>query len=90
MHVIDLQFPHEILEDMFHYEGEGQNGKATALAHSMARIHLGVDDDAEMRWHLPDVFAVRYGSSYVASASCGRAKVRFHSIEGDFREGDDL
>jgi hypothetical protein len=43
----------------------------------------------ELVWHLPDVFAVRYGSSYVATASHGDQRVRFLMDAGTFQEGDD-
>lgn len=94
MVLLDLTFPLETIDSLFPHEGEeGENVRASPEAEALAKTALGIvdtpDSVTEIEWHLPDVFDVRYGSSYVASAWVGDKKVRFHSTEGDFREGDD-
>lgn len=87
--VANLKFNDGDLEDMFPAETEeGQNVKPSMLAAKVAADYLGVAPES-ITWHAPDVFAVRYGSSYVATAFAGDRAVRFHSEEGDFQEGDD-
>ncbi len=90
MRVVDLKLTTDLLDLLFPYEGEGQKVRSTKLSSALARGVLGLPMDAELKWHLPDVFSVRYGSSYVGTASCGDQKVRFHMYEGEFRQGDDL
>lgn len=88
MNITDLKFPVETIEDLFPCGDEGENVRPSEAAIAKAGEVLGVSR-GELLWHTPDVFSVRYGSSYVASASAGDKKVRFHSTEGDFKEGDD-
>lgn len=90
MKVIDLKFPLATVDDLFPCDGdEGQDVRPTAEATARAAAELGVNVQ-DIEWFAPDVFSVRYGSSFVATAHAGgKGKVRFHSDEGDFREGDD-
>lgn len=90
----ELFFPVETIDSLFPHEGEeGENVRVSPEAEDLAKTALGIKDTpdsiTEIEWHLPNVFDVRYGSSYVASAWVGDKKVRFHMNEGDFREGDD-
>jgi hypothetical protein len=95
MKVIDLKYPISVINEMFLEAGdEGTHVYPTDAAVAAAKAALMVIDTAEctadLEWHLPDVFDVRYGSSYVAAAWVGDRKVRFHTSDmGDFREGDD-
>lgn len=88
MHYIDIKLPNTVIEKLFpctEPEGTGvrPNLRAVAIAYGVLGESKG------MEWHTPDVFSVRYGSSYVATATVGDTSLRFHSSEGDFREGDD-
>lgn len=91
----DIKFPLEVIDQLFPHEGEeGERVWPTSVAEAHAKAALGIVDTPDsttvLEWHLPDVFDVRYGSSYVASAWVGSNKVRFHTSDaGDFREGDD-
>jgi hypothetical protein len=88
MHYIDITLPEHVVDDMFPACGEeGTCVQPNAWASRVAHAMLG--ESEAVQWHTPDVFAVRYGSSYVATATAGTLAVRFHSDEGDFREGDD-
>lgn len=85
---LDLYFDPERIDQMFPVTGEdAQTVTAGHEAQSLALVALGSPGTVE--WHLPGVFSVRYGSSYVATARSGNSRVRFHSTEGDFQEGDD-
>jgi hypothetical protein len=87
--IIDLKYTLATIDELFPSDDEeGQNVRVSYFAAEVAARLLGVPQD-ELLWHAPDVFSVRYGSSYVASASANGKKVRFHSTEGDFKEGDD-
>lgn len=69
---------------------EGNTSTPDADADKLARKHLGVDESTPIEWRLPrNVFDVRYGSSYVATAIAGDCAVRFVSDDGDFVDGDD-
>lgn len=88
----DLKFPLDVINELFPYEGpEGQDVKPTVTATARAAAALDVPWQ-EVRWVAPDVFSIRYGSSWVATAfSKDGRKVRFHSSDaGDFREEDVL
>ena len=87
----DLKFPLKVIDDLFPSEGEeGQNVKPSIAATARAAAELNVPWQ-EVQWTCPDVFSVRYGSSYVATARAGDNAVRFHTSDaGDFRYGDDL
>lgn len=61
---------------------------AQMLAEGMLQ-EAGVKVNGAFEWHTPNVFDVRYGSSYVATAKYEGHSVRFLMEEGDFREGDD-
>ncbi len=88
--IIDLHFTAEQIDKMFPCLGdEGTCVQASDMAAVHARFSMNLHKDTELTWHLPDVFAVRYGSSYVATASANGMSVRFHSNEGNFQEGDD-
>ena len=88
MKYIDITLPTEVLEDMFPCMGkEGTDVKPSAWAKRVAGAMLG--ESEVVQWHTPDTFSVRYGSSYVATATAGALAVRFHGEYGDFREGDD-
>jgi hypothetical protein len=88
MKYIDITLPTEVIEDMFPADSEeGTCVQPSAWALRVAAAIVGESEVA--RWHTPDVFNVRYGSNYVATATAGILAVRFHSDEGDFREGDD-
>ena len=85
-----LKFPLAVLDELFPSESEeGQNVKPTEAATARAAASLNVPWQ-EVRWVTPDVFNIRYGSSWVATAfSKDGRKVRFHSIDaGDFHEED--
>ncbi len=85
-----LFFKLAVLEELFPSESEeGQNVKPTISATARAAAELDVPWQ-EIRWVAPDVFEIRYGSSWVATAfSKDGRKVRFHSSdEGDFRDED--
>jgi hypothetical protein len=85
----DLHFSDDEVEALFPCKGEeGQDVQVSQQAVVEAAQALGVPLDANILWHTPDVFAVRYGSSFVASAQVGDLVVRFHGPDGDFREGD--
>lgn len=93
MQIIDLKFSTDTLEKIFPCDGEeGQDVRHTPEAerHALLALNLVPSECAALKWHLPDVFAVRYGSSYVGSATHIESNrvVRFHSTEGDFREED--
>jgi hypothetical protein len=88
MQYIDITLPDTVAEALFPCTGEEGTGvyphlRAVAIAYGVLGTQAGVV------WHTPDVFSVRYGSSYVATATVGNTSLRFHSSEGDFREGDD-
>lgn len=90
MHTADIKLPLAIIDRLFPVKGdEGQNVKPTSSATSKAAAELDVPWQ-EIRWVAPDVFSVRYGSSWVATAfSNDGRRVRFHTRdEGDFREED--
>ena len=87
MHYIDITLPAHVVEDMFQCGDEGANVQPSPWAVRVAGAMLG--ESEVVQWHTPDVFAVRYGSSYVATATAGILAVRFHGPDGDFREGDD-
>ena len=88
MDYIDITLPAHVVEDMFPACGEeGTFVQPNAWARRVAGAMLG--ESEVVQWHTPDVFAVRYGSSYVATATAGTLAVRFLSEDGDFREGDD-
>ena len=92
MQTIDLKFPLSVIEDLFpsgtSEEDFGENVTPTIAATARAAAELDVPWQ-EVKWRCPDVFSIRYGSSYVATALAGDKQVRFHSDEGDFIEGDD-
>jgi hypothetical protein len=88
MKYIDVTYTAEQCMSMFPCGDEGENVQASAEADAIASHHLATPVE-QIVWHLPDVFAVRYGSNYVATASFGGLAVRFHSTQGDFRDGDD-
>ena len=88
MHYIDITLPDTVAEELFPCAGE--EGTEMYPGPRAVDIAFGVLGDlAGVRWHTPDVFSVRYGSSYVATATVGNTSLRFHSNDGDFREGDD-
>ena len=88
MNYIDITLPVEVAADMFPACGEeGTCVQPSAWAVRVAGAMLG--ESEVVQWSTPDVFAVRYGSNYVATATAGNLAVRFHTDEGDFREGDD-
>lgn len=91
LHYTDLYFSHEQLEEMFPTDDDGNVTSITEVAWTQAKKASGIGEiECEaVDWHTPAVFDVRYGSNYVATAMFGSHRVRFHSHEGDFREGDD-
>lgn len=85
----DIYLPLEVIDELFPHETEeGQNVKPGIAATARAAAALDVPWQ-DITWHAPDVFDIRYGSSYVATAFAQGKAVRFHSTEGDFQEGDD-
>ena len=66
---------------------EGTFVELNAWVQRVAHAMLG--ESEAIQWHCPNVFSIRYGSSYVATATAGVLAIRFHSNEGDFQEGDD-
>lgn len=86
----DIYYSYEQLEDMFPTDDDGNVISITEAAWSEVFAFFGHDfQRAEIKWKTPGCFDVRYGSSYVATASLGDMSMRFHNCEGDFREGDD-
>jgi len=89
MQIIELKFPLDKVEDLFPCpDPDGHNVQVSNEAKELAATSLKCKAE-ELLWHTPDVFSVRYGSSYVATAHHNGNRVRFHSDEGDFKEGDD-
>jgi hypothetical protein len=89
MNLIELTHSVDETEALFPSSGDdGEDVQATQEAQARAADAMGVKAE-ELVWHLPDVFAVRYGSSYVATASHGDQRVRFLMDAGTFQEGDD-
>ena len=91
MKTSDLKFPLVIIEELFPAQGaDGESVAPSDLATARAAAQLDVPWQ-EIRWVAPDVFAIRYGSSWVATAiSKDGRRVRFHTSDvGDFRSGDD-
>jgi hypothetical protein len=89
MKYIDIVLPIDTVEELFPCTGEeGTNVQASTRANTVATALMGLGG-AIVAWKLPDAFAVRYGSSYVATATVRDTSVRFHMDQGDFREGDD-
>jgi len=88
MHYIDITLPDDTINELFPCTGEeGTDVQVTDRAVAIVYGVLGVQ--VGMQWHTPDVFSVRYGTSYVATATVGNLALRFHDNVGDFREGDD-
>ena len=88
MQYIDITLPMDTIEVLFPCTGE----EGTCVQHSLRAVAIvyGIlGTQTGIQWRLPDVFGVRYGSSYVATATVGDTSVRFHMDEGDFKEGDD-
>jgi hypothetical protein len=85
----DIYLPLDVIDELFPTETEeGHNVMPSIAATTLAATALDVPCQ-DITWHAPDVFDIRYGSSYVATARAGDKAVRFHSNEGDFQEGDD-
>lgn len=85
----DLHYSDDTLEEMFsETTGYGQGIVPTEKAILAASKELEAPAN-EISWKCPDVFDIRYGSSYAATAFANGKAIRFHSTEGDFREGDD-
>jgi len=77
-------------EELFVPQGkEGQDVKPTDDAAALVLSTLGMVAPADIHWHLPDVFAVRYGSCYVGTATVGPKALRIVTDEGNWKEGDD-
>jgi hypothetical protein len=77
-------------EALFFFEGEeGQNVCAKTEADVMVHEALGLKTKQEIKWNLPDVFSIRYGSCYVGTATINGMAVRFVTNIGDWKEGDD-
>jgi len=90
MNIIDVTLSYERLEEMLPTDDDGNVTSITEVAWEEAWKALGLEHgSADVCWHTPAVFDVRYGSSYAAAAMTDTMKVRFHHPEGDFREGDD-
>ena len=85
----ELKFTDTELEFLFPCDDEdGKNVQASAEAVIWACEKLNCLP-SELTWHLPDVFSIRYGSNYAATATGPRGRVRFLSTNGEFQEGDD-
>lgn len=77
------------IERMFPCDNDdGRDVKASEVATNTAAVELGCSP-ADVVWRLPDVFAVRYGSNYVGTASYKDQQVRIFGTEGEWKEGDD-
>lgn len=89
--VVDVYFTADTIECMFPTYGDnGQVVGPQVGAIHIAEQALAVPAGTELKWVTPDVFNIRYGSSWVATASLPDRKVRFHtSDQGDWQEGDD-
>ena len=87
----ELMFTTAVLDELFPYEGEeGENVTPSIAATARAAAELDVPWQ-EIKWVAPDVFSIRYGSNWVATAYTkdGKKRVRFHANDGgDFREED--
>jgi hypothetical protein len=92
MATTDMSFGEPDIEDMFPCAGEeGTAVTVSPVADAIARRALWAGPDSVLDWHVPDVFSIRYGSSYVATATYRDNSLRFHTVlEGDsFQDGDD-
>ena len=88
MDYIDITLPADVIAIKFPCTGEEGTGvQPSPWAVRVVAAIVGYSEGVQ--WHTPVVFAVRYGSSYVATATAGTLAVRFLSEDGDFREGDD-
>lgn len=74
-------------ETWFPCDDNGCNVQPSAIAVEFACRELSCSA-ADLQWHTPDVFSIRYGSSYVATARSKAGSVRFVSDEGDFVDSD--
>lgn len=94
MTIIDLKYDLFDIDRMFPPVANKQDAEDGAVrpgteADAVAARVLHVDQ-SELSWHCPSVFSIRYGSSYVATATAPNGdRVRFHVTDGDFIEGDD-
>jgi hypothetical protein len=87
----EIHLPLVVIEQLFPSLGEeGTEVHPSRAAYDQAAAHLGVPWK-QIRWIAPDVFEIRYGSNWVATAlSADGRRVRFHvSDSGNWREGDD-
>lgn len=92
MHTVDLTYSVDALEALLPPgNSDGQFVTATEAAANDACAAMGLPNGSALTWHLPDVFSVRYGSAYAASAvAVGQnVRVRFLADVGDLRDGDD-
>jgi hypothetical protein len=88
--LVDMFFSEEDIYQMFPcMEEDGDRVQVSDAAVRWAQQTLAIDEAASIQWHAPDVFAIRYGSSFVASARSVSGYLRFHHLDGDLREGDD-
>lgn len=89
--IVDITLSYERLEEMLPTDSDGNVTSITEVAWEEARKALGIGEAEceQVSWHTPAVFDVRYGSTYAASAILGDKRVRFHTPEGGFQDGDD-
>ncbi len=86
--IITLTF--DQAEELFYSEGgDGKDIHPMDAAIAKVQEALGVTADTQFVWHLPDVFAIRYGSCYVGTATLGDRSIRFVTDVGNWLEGDD-
>lgn len=87
--IINKTYDVDALENLLPCLGEeGQDVYPSAEMEQAARDALQAPDDALLVWHLPDVFSVRYGSSYAGAVRYQNTVLRIHADEGNFREED--
>jgi hypothetical protein len=84
-----LTLPLDRAEELFTCGDDGENVTATAAAALLVLQELQLEPPAYIKWHLPDVFDIRYGSSYVGTATVGEKSLRIVTDEGDWQDGDD-
>lgn len=88
--LVDMFFSEDDIHTLFPcIEADHDRVHVSDAARAWACQALGVADAATIQWHAPDVFSIRYGSSFAAGARAGSSYVRFHTTEGNFQEGDD-
>lgn len=74
-------------ETWFPCDDNGCDVQPSLIAVEFACRELSAEPE-DLQWHTPDVFSIRYGSCYVATARSKAGSVRFVTDEGDFVDSD--